>query len=208
MVFHARTPIFEPPGEGSQDPVRAPVKGGGKDPRPGDARAPERTCLQAGAHAPVPKPSAAPPTGSRKSRRIFLHGFAAVTTVTQALQLAAEKQLQVAAMRNNMIRVRCLDTKPVLCTFTAERLAGQLSVPAALPSKTRVRVQVMPGGGFFPLRLRLVIRAVSLRCQALTPRGIAHSHRLLHADLRRKTKSLHHIRIVANHGAGSRLRLR
>lgn len=208
MVFHARTPIFGPRGEGSQSAGRAPLLGDGKDPRPGDTHAPEHSHPQVGAHAPAPKPSPATAAGSGKSRRIFLHGFAAVAAVTQALQFAAEKQIQVAAVRNHMVCVRCLDTKPVLCTFTAERLAGQLSVSAAFPAKTRVRVQVMPGSRFFPLCLRFVIRAVPLRGQALTPRGIAHTHRLVHVNLRRKTKSLHHVRIIANHGTGSRRRLR
>lgn len=192
MVFHARTPIFEPRGEGSQNPAWAPFRGNGKDPRPGDTRAPEHSRPQVGTHAPAPKPSPDATAGAPKSRCIFLHSFATVMTVTQTLQFAVEKQIQVAAVWNHMVCVSCSDTKSVLCTFTAERLAGQLSVSASLPSKARVRVQVMPGSRFFALRLWLVIRAIPLRGQALTPRGIAHTHGLVHVNLRRKTKSLHH----------------
>lgn len=84
-----------------------------------------------------------------------------MAAVTQALQLAVEKQIQIATVRDYMIYISCLYTKPVLGTFAAERLAGQLSASAALPPKPRVRVQVMPCGGFFPLCLGLMIRAIS-----------------------------------------------
>jgi len=129
-----KSPIFGPPGD---PPPRLP------------ARIRRRVRL-AQARTPAPKPSLTFAARIVKQIAVFRHCFAAVATMAQALQLAFAEQLDVAAMRNNMVNIGCLYTQTTSATITAERLAGQLSVSAVLPAISWIRVQVMPGSGFLP----------------------------------------------------------
>lgn len=117
-----------------------------------------------------------------KQNTVFFHGFAAVAALAEALQIAFAKQFHVAAMRDDMIRLCRPDTQSPLGAFTAERLAGQLSVSAVFPAKARIGVQVMPGSGFLPLMLRLMLRAPALGGQRHAPRCFAHPHGFVYAN--------------------------
>ena len=129
--------IFNPRGEGF---------GPSLSPPPSRIRGPApRMRLQMPADARTPKSSALSSTRAAKKFGIFCHGFAAVTTVAQTLKLTVQKQLQVTAVWDHMVNIRCPNTKSTTGAFTAERLAGQLSISPSLPAISWVRVQVMPG---------------------------------------------------------------
>lgn len=101
--------------------------------------------LRIPASAPAPKPSPLLIARSPKKIGVFCHGFAAMTAVTQALQFTVQEQLDITAMWNHMVNIGRSDSVSKPGTFTAERLAGQLSFSPSFPAKAWVRVQVMPG---------------------------------------------------------------
>lgn len=69
-----------------------------------------------------------------------------MAALAKALQITLAEQLHIATVRYDVVHLGCPDTVPTLSAFAAERFAGQLSVPAALPAIAWVGVQVMPGG--------------------------------------------------------------
>ena len=112
--------------------------------------------VRAGAHrthapAPTPKASAFFPVSAAEQPLIFRHGFAAMTAVAQALQLAMEEQAQISSMWDHMVDFCCLNTKVMTAALPAPWLAGQLSIAPFLPAVSWVCVQVMPGRRFAPL---------------------------------------------------------
>lgn len=94
---------------------------------------------------PAPKASSLFALSARKYSAVFLHGFAAVTALAQALQFAFAKQFHIAAVWNYVVNVSGTHSVTLLAAFTAERLACQLSFSSAFPAIARVSVQVMPG---------------------------------------------------------------
>jgi hypothetical protein len=93
----------------------------------------------------APKASSLFAISARKYSAVFLHSFAAVAALAQALQFAFAKQFHVAAMWDHMVNVSGTHSIPLLAAFTTERLACQLSFSSAFPAIARVSVQVMPG---------------------------------------------------------------
>ena len=112
------------------------------------------------AHAP--KPSTFFRWQMPKEDAIFLHGFAAVTAVAKALQVAFHEQLHVATMGNDVVNVCRPSPDPVDCTRTAPGFSQELILSALPPAIPRICVQVMPGSGFLPHRLGLMSRAVAI----------------------------------------------
>ena len=119
-------------------------------------------CTRTPPRAHAPKPSTLFGWQMPKEDAVFLHGFAAVTAVTEALQVAFHEQLHVAAMGNDVVNVCRPSPDPVGCTRTAPGFFQELILSALPPAIPRICVQVMPGSGFFPHRLWLMSRAVAL----------------------------------------------
>ena len=95
--------------------------------------------------------------------------------------LDMEEQIQVAAVRHNVVNLCRSHTVSAGGTLPAEWLAGQLGQPPPLPPIARIRVELVPGQGRFAFMPGLVIWAISIRRQPLASRVAAPPHRLIHA---------------------------
>ena len=141
-------------------------------------------------YAPAPKPGSDSEARCPVSLVHFLHGFAAVAAVAQALQLAGHELDNVTTMRLDMVNIRCRNPQAMLGASPAEGLPDQLVGAAFRPVISGIGVQVMPGSGLFADGLRLVGRTPALAGDHPAARVFAFPHGFQHAFLLpSKTKS-------------------
>ena len=116
-------------------------------------------------YAPAPKPASDSEPTCPVSLIHFLHGFAAVAAMAQALQQARHELHHVAPMGFDVVNVCSSDPKTTLAAFPAEGFLQQLSGAAFRPVIAGIRVQVMPGSRLLAGSLGLVAWAVAFTGQ-------------------------------------------
>ena len=125
--------------------------------------------------------------------------------MAETLEIAVDKQLNVASMGRDVVNIRGPHSLALSGASPAERFTQQLRGAAFRPVITGIRVQVMPGSGFFALRLWLVIDTIAARNQLPTSWVFAFTQWLQHckilSDKNKKPEHKHRV-------SGTRLRLK
>ena len=158
------------------------------DPRP---RAPCRRV-----YAPAPKPPDISAASQGSALIHFLHSFAAVAAVAEALKFTLREFQHIAMVWLDVVDIGRANSPTQLCTLPAERFTHQLVGAAFRPAVAGIRVQVMPSGRLLPACPWLMLWAVALVGKHPTAGMLTPSQRFLHGSLlsgkTKRPESKHH----------------